>query len=125
MMRIISAKNAKMIKILDFADARKKKKKSWDVFGPGALCCKSRYRGLESGQSATHASRCIHSQTIIMSADSSLSTHVTLISSDGYEFIILREAAYVAGTIKKMLDPTSLSPDGLSFVRKRSSLGRH
>ena len=42
-----------------------------------------------------------------MPADSTLSTHVTLISSDGFEFIVLREAAYVAGTIKKMLDPTS------------------
>ena len=45
-----------------------------------------------------------------MSTDSVLSTHVTLISSDGFEFIVLREAAYVAGTIKKMLDPTSLLP---------------
>ncbi|KAL9127524.1 MAG: hypothetical protein Q9217_003612 [Psora testacea] len=35
------------------------------------------------------------------------STHVTLVSSDGFEFIVKREAACVAGTIKKMLDPQS------------------
>ncbi|KAK0511974.1 hypothetical protein JMJ35_005102 [Cladonia borealis] len=32
---------------------------------------------------------------------------VTLISNDGFEFIVSRDAACVAGTIKKMLDPTS------------------
>ena len=36
-----------------------------------------------------------------------LSKYVTLISSDGFEYIIRREAAYVAGTIKRMLDPKS------------------
>ena len=35
------------------------------------------------------------------------SEFVTLVSCDGFEFIIRRETAYVAGTIKKMLDPTS------------------
>ena len=35
------------------------------------------------------------------------SEFVTLVSSDGFEFIIRRQSAYVAGTIKKMLDPTS------------------
>lgn len=39
---------------------------------------------------------------------SSPSPYVTLISSDGFEFIVRRESAYVAGPIKKMLDPTSL-----------------
>ena len=34
---------------------------------------------------------------------------VTLISNDGFEFIVSRDAACVAGTIKKMLDPTSKS----------------
>lgn len=38
---------------------------------------------------------------------SSPSPYVTLISSDGFEFIVRRESAYVAGPIKKMLDPTS------------------
>ena len=35
------------------------------------------------------------------------SPFVTLISNDGFEFIVSRDAACVAGTIKKMLDPTS------------------
>lgn len=41
----------------------------------------------------------------------STSPYVTLISSDGFEFIISREAACVAGTIKKMLDPQSACPE--------------
>lgn len=36
-----------------------------------------------------------------------LSKYVTLISSDGFEFIVLRDAACVSGAIKRMLDPTS------------------
>ena len=40
----------------------------------------------------------------------SSSPYVTLISSDGFEFIVTREAACVAGTIKKMLDPHSTRP---------------
>jgi hypothetical protein len=32
---------------------------------------------------------------------------VTLVSSDGFEFIIQREPAIVAGTIRRMLDPKS------------------
>ena len=35
------------------------------------------------------------------------STHVTLISSDGFEFIVRRDCAYHSKTIKTMLDPTS------------------
>ena len=35
------------------------------------------------------------------------SEYVTLISSDGFEFIIRREAACISGTIKRMLDPNS------------------
>ncbi|KAL8947859.1 MAG: hypothetical protein Q9222_005897, partial [Ikaeria aurantiellina] len=35
------------------------------------------------------------------------SEYVTLISNDGFEFVVLREAANVAGTIRKMLDPKS------------------
>jgi transcription elongation factor B subunit 1 len=38
-----------------------------------------------------------------------LSKYVTLISSDGFEFVVLREAACVSGAIKRMLDPTSES----------------
>lgn len=35
------------------------------------------------------------------------SEYVTLVSNDGFEFVVNRESAYVAGTIKRMLDPTS------------------
>ncbi|KAL8846076.1 MAG: hypothetical protein Q9221_008807 [Calogaya cf. arnoldii] len=35
------------------------------------------------------------------------SEYVTLISNDGFEFVVLREAACIAGTIKRMLDPAS------------------
>ncbi|KAL9602488.1 MAG: hypothetical protein Q9219_001781 [cf. Caloplaca sp. 3 TL-2023] len=36
-----------------------------------------------------------------------LSEYVTIISNDGFEFVVKRDAANVAGTIRKMLDPTS------------------
>ena len=35
------------------------------------------------------------------------SEFVTLVSDDGFEFIISREAACVSGTIRRMLDPSS------------------
>ncbi|TVY32495.1 Elongin-C [Lachnellula subtilissima] len=35
------------------------------------------------------------------------SKYVTLISSDGFEFVVLREAACISGAIKRMLDPNS------------------
>jgi transcription elongation factor B subunit 1 len=37
------------------------------------------------------------------------SKYVTLISSDGFEFVVLREAACISGAIKKMLDTKSES----------------
>ncbi|KAI0465636.1 BTB/POZ protein [Xylaria cf. heliscus] len=36
-----------------------------------------------------------------------LSKYVTLVSSDGYEFVVLREAVLVSPAIKSMLDPKS------------------
>ncbi|CBX92922.1 hypothetical protein IAQ61_005729 [Plenodomus lingam] len=39
--------------------------------------------------------------------DAKTSTYVTLVSSDEYEFKILRSAATISGTIKKALDPMS------------------
>ncbi|TVY87823.1 Elongin-C [Lachnellula willkommii] len=36
------------------------------------------------------------------------SKYVTLISSDGFEFVVLREAACISGAIKRMLDPNSV-----------------
>ncbi|KAL9618994.1 MAG: hypothetical protein Q9204_008342 [Flavoplaca sp. TL-2023a] len=44
------------------------------------------------------------------------SEYITLISNDGFEFIILREAACVAGTIKRMLDPASNFAEASSGV---------
>ncbi|EAT85913.2 hypothetical protein SNOG_07262 [Parastagonospora nodorum SN15] len=40
-------------------------------------------------------------------ADEKSTEYVTLVSTDGYEFKILRSAACIAGTIKKALDPLS------------------
>lgn len=46
----------------------------------------------------------------------SSSPYVTLISNDGFEFIVSRDAACVAGTIKKMLDPHSaVAPCNILF----------
>lgn len=42
-----------------------------------------------------------------MKMSSTPSSYVTLVSSDGFEFIVRRESAYVAETIKRMLDPNS------------------
>ncbi|KAJ5053914.1 uncharacterized protein L3040_000204 [Drepanopeziza brunnea f. sp. 'multigermtubi'] len=36
-----------------------------------------------------------------------LSKYITLISSDNFEFVLLREAACTSGAIKRMLDPKS------------------
>ena len=35
--------------------------------------------------------------------------YVTLVSSDGFEFVVLRSCATVAGAINRMLDPSSAS----------------
>ena len=45
--------------------------------------------------------------TTMASDDQNLSKYVTLISSDGFEFVVLREAACISGAIKRMLDPQS------------------
>ncbi|KAI0452910.1 Skp1 family protein [Xylaria acuta] len=43
-----------------------------------------------------------------MSSDGpELSKYVTLVSSDGFEFVVLREAVLVSSVIKGMLDPKS------------------
>ncbi|KAI9821917.1 MAG: Transcription elongation factor B (SIII), polypeptide 1 (15kDa, elongin C) [Pycnora praestabilis] len=41
------------------------------------------------------------------------SRYVTLVSNDGYEFIIRRSAACVSGVIRRMLDPTSAFSEAL------------
>lgn len=42
-------------------------------------------------------------------AEKEPSDYVTLVSSDGFEFLVLRSCANVAGLIKRMLDPQSMS----------------
>lgn len=55
------------------------------------------------------------------------STYVTLISSDGFEFIVRRDCAYHSKTIKTMLDPTSkfqiLRPLSGGAKKKRKDRG--
>ena len=46
-----------------------------------------------------------------------LSSYITLISSDGFEFIIRRETANVAKVLKKMLDPQSEFDPGTLIPR--------
>jgi hypothetical protein len=53
----------------------------------------------------------------------SLSKYVTLVSSDGFEFVVLREAACKSGAIKRMLDPKSLS-SLLDFTPYQDQLDR-
>ncbi|MCJ1380453.1 hypothetical protein MMC17_003558 [Xylographa soralifera] len=42
------------------------------------------------------------------------SEYVTLVSNDGFDFVVRRESAYVAGTIKRMLDPASNFAEAVS-----------
>ncbi|KAB8293928.1 hypothetical protein MFRU_006g02940 [Monilinia fructicola] len=42
-----------------------------------------------------------------MAAAPGESKYVTLVSCDGFEFVVLREAACTSGAIKRMLDTTS------------------
>jgi hypothetical protein len=44
-----------------------------------------------------------------MASEAEISKYVTLVSSDGFEFVVLREAACTSGAIKRMLDPKSSS----------------
>ncbi|KXJ96385.1 Skp1 family protein [Microdochium bolleyi] len=39
--------------------------------------------------------------------ESAPSKYITLVSSDGFEFVVMREAAYISPAIKSMLDPKS------------------
>ncbi|KAL3421968.1 transcriptional elongation regulator (elongin c) [Phlyctema vagabunda] len=41
------------------------------------------------------------------SSSQNMSKYVTLVSNDGFEFIVLREAACISGVIKRSLDPKS------------------
>ena len=81
-----------------------------------------------------HQSRCTypnsptkstHPILSIVMAPSEPSHYVTLISNDGFEFIVRRDAACVAGTIRKMLDPQSkfaVSPDILRITSSKKSV---
>jgi hypothetical protein len=51
------------------------------------------------------------------------SEYVTLISSDGFEFVLPRSTACVSGTIRRMLDPSSTSLPFFHLpVRKKPQL---
>ncbi|KAJ5127945.1 Elongin-C [Penicillium atrosanguineum] len=47
-------------------------------------------------------------------ANNTTSDFVTLVSSDGFEFVISRSAACVSGTIRRMLDPASKFSEALT-----------
>ncbi|KAJ5488575.1 Elongin-C [Penicillium diatomitis] len=47
-------------------------------------------------------------------ASQTQSVYVTLVSSDGFEFIIPRSAACISGTIRRMLDPASKFSEALT-----------
>ena len=46
--------------------------------------------------------------------DQGPSTYVTLVSSDGFEFVVRRSAANVSGALRRMLDPRSTMPSAAS-----------
>ncbi|KAI9373006.1 BTB/POZ protein [Aspergillus egyptiacus] len=48
------------------------------------------------------------------SSNPPLPEYVTLVSGDGFEFIIPRSTACVSGTIRRMLDPSSKFSEALS-----------
>ena len=41
--------------------------------------------------------------------ETGLSKYITLVSGDGFEFVVLREAAMISPIVKSMLDPRSMS----------------
>lgn len=42
--------------------------------------------------------------------------YVTLVSNDGFEFLVQRKSACLSGAIKRMLDPNSAFPPILLFL---------
>ena len=52
-------------------------------------------------------------------SDQQLSRWVTLVSYDGFEFVVLREAACISGAIRRMLDPKSRSTHASAFLLYR------
>ncbi|KAE9964640.1 hypothetical protein BLS_007759 [Venturia inaequalis] len=51
-----------------------------------------------------------------MSSAPSQTEYVTLVSSDGFEFIVKRSCAVLAGAIKNMLDPNSNFGEAVSGI---------
>lgn len=47
--------------------------------------------------------------TFSMADDANTSEYVTLVSNDGYQFVVKRSAACVSGALRRMLDPKSRS----------------
>ncbi|KAK8130620.1 hypothetical protein PG999_003000 [Apiospora kogelbergensis] len=44
-----------------------------------------------------------------------VSKYVTLISNDGFEFVVLRDAVLISPVIKSMIDPKSEDPAPVPF----------
>ena len=53
-----------------------------------------------------------------MVADPADGKFITLVSSDGFEFVVLRDAAMISPAIKGMLGPGSEQPCPTLIVRK-------
>lgn len=51
-----------------------------------------------------------------MAAEDTSPAYVTLVSYDGFEFIIPRASACVSGTIRRMLDPSSMLITTLTLI---------
>lgn len=95
----------------------REREKSVKVVGENAMCKPSRPNtaclslSTTSTGHATNGSPVRRFSTLPSTpstmAESTPSEYVTLVSCDGFEFIIPRSAACISGTIRRMLDPSS------------------
>ncbi|KAG9243535.1 putative Elongin-C [Calycina marina] len=53
---------------------------------------------------------------MVSNSNNGMSKYVTLRSSDGFEFVVLREAACRSGAIRRMLDPKSAFREAAASV---------
>lgn len=59
-----------------------------------------------------------------MASSATDSEYVTLVSGDGFEFVLPRSTACVSGTIRRMLEPSSSFPLPLSLFKSIFGLYR-